>query len=567
MVRRILILVLISVLTTLRCISQVINPGDRLRRIISQVGQVEVTIPYTDRRSVDLLTTNVSILSVRNKIVHINLSPQTVEWFILQKYDYQIVEKVEVKGLLSAANVDQAMSWDQYPTYSQYDSIMQSFVKLYPALCHLDTIGTSINGKLVLALKISDNAAINEDEPEVFYSSTIHGDETGGFILMLHLADYLLKNYTISSRVKNLVDNLQIWINPLANPDGTYGSGNTISSPTRYNANGYDLNRNFPDPFTPNTVKQKETISMVRFMRKHKFILSANFHSGEEVVNYPWDRWLSKFHADDSWFNSISRAYADTAHVYAGPAYMNFLDNGVTRGAVWYIVYGGRQDYMTWELHGREVTIELDDQYVTPSAQLTLLWQNNWHSLLGYLENALYGIHGLVRDVNTHNPVPAKVFIDGYDKDSSQVYSDTLTGSFVRFLSPGLWNLTFSAKGYWPVTISNINVTNLQRTDLVVDMSPYTNKVENPNSSNSLLLYPNPARNEIKTLLPDTVGGNFIVKIINPAGKLVSEYITESVQGIPVLVDIKMLPSGTYTIVFTGITTRTSFKGRFVVIK
>ena len=567
MVRRILILVLISVLTTLRCISQVINPGDRLRRIISQVGQVEVTIPYTDRRSVDLLTTNVSILSVRNKIVHISLSPQTVEWFILQKYDYQIVEKVEVKGLLSAANVDQAMSWDQYPTYSQYDSIMQSFVKLYPALCHLDTIGTSINGKLVLALKISDNAAINEDEPEVFYSSTIHGDETGGFILMLHLADYLLKNYTISSRVKNLVDNLQIWINPLANPDGTYGSGNTISSPTRYNANGYDLNRNFPDPFTPNTVKQKETISMVRFMRKHKFILSANFHSGEEVVNYPWDRWLSKFHADDSWFNSISRAYADTAHVYAGPAYMNFLDNGVTRGAVWYIVYGGRQDYMTWELHGREVTIELDDQYVTPSAQLTLLWQNNWHSLLGYLENALYGIHGLVRDVNTHNPVPAKVFIDGYDKDSSQVYSDTLTGSFVRFLSPGLWNLTFSAKGYWPVTISNINVTNLQRTDLVVDMSPYTNKVENPNSSNSLLLYPNPARNEIKTLLPDTVGGNFIVKIINPAGKLVSEYITGSIQGIPVLVDIKMLPSGTYTIFFTGITTRTSFKGRFVVIK
>jgi len=567
MIRRILILVLISGLTALRGISQVTSHDDSLRRIISNVGQVEVTIPYTNRKSVDLLTTNVSILSVRNKVVHISLSPQTVEWFILQKYDYQIVENVEVKGLLSAANVDQLMNWDQYPTYSQYDSIMQSFVKLYPSLCQLDTIGTSVNGKLVLALKISDNAAINEDEPEVFYSSTIHGDETGGFILMLHLADYLLKNYTVSSRVKNLVDNLQIWINPLANPDGTYGSGNTISSPTRYNANGYDLNRNFPDPFTPNTVKQKETLGMVKFMRKHKFILSANFHSGEEVVNYPWDRWLSKFHADDSWFNSISRAYADTAHVYAGPAYMNFLDNGVTRGAVWYIVYGGRQDYMTWELHGREVTIELDDQYVTPAAQLTLLWQNNWHSLLGYLENALYGIHGSVRDVNTHNPVPAKVFIDGYDKDSSQVYSDTLTGSFVRFLSPGLWNLTFSAKGYWPVTISNINVTNRQKTDLVVDMSPYTNKVENPNSSTSLLLYPNPARNEIRTLLPDTVGGNFNVKIINPAGKLVSEYITESVQGIPVLVDIKMLPSGTYTIVFTNTITRTSFHGRFVVIK
>ena len=104
---------------------------------------------------------------------------------------------------------------------------MQSFPKLYPSLCSLDTIGTSINGKLVLALKISDNPAVDEDKPAVFYTSTMHGDETGGFILMLHLADYLLKNYNLDARVKNLIDNLEIWINPLANPDGTYNTGNT----------------------------------------------------------------------------------------------------------------------------------------------------------------------------------------------------------------------------------------------------------------------------------------------------------------------------------------------------
>jgi hypothetical protein len=567
MARCIVILVLVSVLSALRCFSQAISTDDRLRHIVSQNGQVEVTIPYTDRKSIDLLTANVSILSVKNKIVHVSLSPLTVEWFILQKIEYQIEEKMEIKGLLSATNINQAMNWDKYPTYLQYDSIMQSFSKQYPSLCRLDTIGRSVNGKLVLALKISVNPAIDGDKPAVFYTSTMHGDETGGFIMMLHLTDYLLKNYSVSNRVKNLVDNLAIWINPLANPDGTYGSGNTISSPTRYNANGYDLNRNFPDPFTPNTVKQKETLDMMKFMRKHKFVLSANFHSGEEVVNYPWDRWLSKFHADDSWFNSISRAYADTAHIYAGPAYMNFLNNGVTRGAVWYIVYGGRQDFMTWELHGREVTIEIDDQYVTPAAQLTLLWQNNWHSLLGYLENALYGIHGLVRDVSTHNPVPAKVFINGYDKDSSQVYSDTLTGSFVRFLSPGLWNLTFSAKGYWPVTMSNINVTTRLKTDLIVDMTPFTNKVETPASEASLRLYPSPAHDEIRAKPPDGLTGSICIRIINSAGMLVSDYTTEVVQGIPVIIDIKKLPSGIYTIVFASTVTRSSFHGKFVVIK
>ena len=152
----------------------------------------------------------------------------------------QILERDDSKGVISAHNMNQAMEWDTYPTYSQYDSIMQSFRTLYPDLCHLDTIGTSINGKLVLALKISDNAANDEDEPEVFYSSTIHGDETGGFVLMLRLADYLLKNYNLNTRVKNLVDNLEIWINPLANPDGTYRTEIQYQTYhlSRYNANG-----------------------------------------------------------------------------------------------------------------------------------------------------------------------------------------------------------------------------------------------------------------------------------------------------------------------------------------
>jgi len=547
--------------------SQIISTDDRLRRIISQDGQVEVAIPYTDRKSIEIITTNVSIISVEDKVVYISLSPLTVEWFILQKFDYQIIEKADVKSIISAMNVNGILLLDKYPAYTQYDSIMHSFVTLYPSLCHLDTIGTSVNGKLVLALKISDSASDNEDEPEVFYSSTMHGDETGGFVLMLRLADYLLKNYSLNSRVKNLVDNLEIWINPLANPDGTYRSGNTMTSPTRYNANGYDLNRNFPDPATPNTVMQKETIDMIKFMRKHKFILSANFHSGSEVVNYPWDRWLFKLHADDSWFNSISRSYADTVHAYAGPAYMNFLDNGVTRGAVWYKVYGGRQDFMTWELHGREVTIELDDQFITPAAQLALLWQNNWHSLLGYLENALYGIHGLVRSIDYHTPIPAKVFIVGHDKDSSQVYSDTLSGSFVRLLTPGLWDLSFSAAGYRTTTVNNIIVTNGQKTDLIVELSPIINGIEIINSETPVLIYPNPATDAIKVILPGMTSGEVNIRIINQEGRIMSDYNDEAVLDSPLLLDVKPLSAGTYTVLFLVPDKGTYFYGRFVVVK
>jgi hypothetical protein len=567
MTNRFLILLSVFVSFSLGVNSQNLTNDSILQNIAIRDGQVEVTIQCIDNKSFDFLTRNVSILSVKNKIVHISLSPLTVNWFILQKFDYQIVKKTDIKGVISARNLNQAMEWETYPTYTQYDSIMQSFKTLYPNLCRLDTIGRSVNGKLILALKISDSPANDGNKPAVFYTSTMHGDETGGFVLMLHLADYILKNYNLSSRVKDLVDNLEIWINPLANPDGTYSVGDVISSSsTRYNANDVDLNRNFPDPLDPSIVPQKETVDMIKFLRKHRFIISANFHSGSEVVNYPWDRWYSKIHADDSWFNSISRAYANTVHVYSGPAYMSDLDNGVTRGAAWYIIYGGRQDFVTSELQGREVTIELDNQYITPEAQLTLLWQNNWRSLLGYLENALYGIHGVVKNATSSAPVPAKVFISGHDKDSSQVYSDTLTGNFVRMLSPGSWNLTFSAVGYNDSTISNVTVALGQRTDLIVNMVPKINQIE-PTTTEHPLLYPNPAKTEIKVILPAGVSGIVNVSIVNQSGTLMLNNNIEVIQGVPFPLDIKFLSGGAYSIVFRNSVSKAIYKSRFIVIK
>jgi murein tripeptide amidase MpaA len=566
MIRRFLISLVIFLVFALSSFSQNVNADNRLRDIVRQYGQAGVTIPYTDNKSLDLITRNVSILSVKDKRIYISLSPLTIEWFILQKYPYQITESTGSKGIVTARNVNEAMDWETYPTYTQYDSIMQSFISMYPSFCKLDTIGTSVNGKLVLALKISDNAAVQEDEPQVFYSSTIHGDETGGYILMLRLADYLLKNYYLDPRMKDLVDNLQIWINPLANPDGMYNTGNAINSPVRYNANGIDLNRNFPDPITPNTISEKETLDMIKFSRKHRFVLSANFHAGAELVNYPWDRWLSKLHPDNDWFYNISRAYADTVHSYSNPAYMNVFDNGVIRGAVWYLVYGGRQDFLTSELQGREVTIELDDQFITPTAQLNLLWENNWHSLVGFLENAFYGIHGLVRDSETSVPVPARIFIAGHDTDSSHVYSDTLTGSFVRFLSPGTWNLTFSAKGYNDLTINNIFVVASQKTEIVANMIPLSDV---PDSTLIIKpsLYPNPATNDINAVLPEEITGQINIKIISHSGKIMSDFNTEVVKETPVPISLRGLAGGTYSIVFKNLINGKVCIGRFVVIK
>jgi murein tripeptide amidase MpaA len=561
--RHLTIWLFLAALTFAQSSAQNQTNDERLLQIVKDYGQAEVTMNVTGQSQIDYLSRHLSILNLKGNTIEISLSPVTVTWFLSQHYLYTIKEKITPRGLVSASSMEKALTWDTYPTYTQYDSIMRSFAQNYPDLCRLDTIGTSIRGKLVLAVKITGSGS-SDSKPEVFYSSTMHGDETGGFILMLRLADYLLKNYQVDPRVKELMDNLQIWINPLANPDGTYNNGNVIISPVRYNFNGIDLNRNFPDPLIADQTLEKENVDMVSFLRKHRFVISANFHAGEELVNYPWDRWLDKFHPDDTWYQYISRAYADTAHLHSPEGYMTSLDNGITRGAVWYVVYGGRQDFVTQQLHGREVTIELDYIHTTPVNMLSTLWESNWRSLLGYLENALYGIHGLVLDSDSNTPVPAEVFIHGHDVDSSQVYADTTSGRFVRMIASGIWPLTFSASGYRDTTI-NVTVNEAQRNDLTVLMKKVT--VPPDTLDLSPKLYPNPASSVINVTLPEALTGNVVILVTDQTGRVVIGYTTDISAGEVEKIDISRLVPGVYQAEFRNIKRKTTCRSRFVVIK
>ena len=58
----------------------------------------------------------------------------------------------------------------------------------------------------------------------------------------------------------------------------------------RYNARGFDLNRNFPDYFKQNTKRmQPETEAYKEWISKIQFTLSAGLHGGALVASYPFD--------------------------------------------------------------------------------------------------------------------------------------------------------------------------------------------------------------------------------------------------------------------------------------
>ena len=264
-------------------------------------------------------------------------------------------------------------TWDAYPTYDDYLTLMYAYPAFFPDICALEYIGFSKDGREILALRISDNVHEEEDEPEVFYTSTMHGDETAGFPLMLRLIDHLLCNYNSDPDLTYLVNNIDIYINPLANPDGTYTDDNsTVAGATRANANGYDLNRNYPDPEDgPNPdggPYQAETEAFMEYEAAHDFVLSANFHGGAEVFNYPWDTWTED-PADLSWWQCVGTDYATSCQDNSPSGYF-MLFGGVTNGFDWYEVDGGRQDYMNYYHRCRESTIELSDIKLLPGNQL-----------------------------------------------------------------------------------------------------------------------------------------------------------------------------------------------------
>lgn len=429
------------------------------------------------RHELENLTQVVSISSVDGNTVYAYANDGQLKALLDLGY---AIDELAPPGTLGdpgmATDLEDMADWDRYPSYDQYETMMYQFEIDYPDLCQVYNIGYSVEGRKILFARISDNVGTAENEPEVVYTSTMHGDETTGYVLMLRLIDSLLTAYGTDPEATNLVNNLEIWINPLANPDGTYAGGDgSVYGATRFNANYVDLNRNFPDPaygdHPDGYAWQPENIAMMNFAQGRNIILSANFHGGKEVVNYPWDC-FERYHADDLWYWTISRAYADTAQAYSPTGYMDDLDDGITNGWEWYPVYGGRQDYMNYWHGDREVTIELSTIKLVSASTLPAYWDYNKVALFDYISHSLTGIRGTVTNLHTGLPVAATVFIPNHDIDNSQVRTDFETGNYHRMIAPGTYDLTFTADGYQEYSVFNVTVVEGGITVVNIQLDP-----------------------------------------------------------------------------------------------
>ncbi|MBU0497171.1 MAG: PKD domain-containing protein [Candidatus Thermoplasmatota archaeon] len=324
--------------------------------------------------------------------------------------------------------------------YPALTTELQTIASSYPSIAQLYELGTSVQGRSIWGLKITDNPTIDEDEPEVRMAGLHHGDELMSVELNLNLAWLLVDDYGTDPDITDLVNNCEIWIIPMVNPDGRMAS----PSPTRYNANGVDLNRDYGYMWagsggSPSSFSQPETQTIRVHALEHNFVLSLSFHTTAAYVNYLWN-FKPQPSPDDLMIQQLSYAYAGLSGYTA------------IRGYDWYQTRGDTNDF-SYGCRG-----DIDWTIETGNSDITSEWNKNQQAMLDIIEATDLGLRGIVTDASSSEPIEATVWVE---EAYWPKYTDPAVGDYHITLMPGSYTVHFQANGYAEqiktVTVSSTN--------------------------------------------------------------------------------------------------------------
>ena len=442
------------------------NNQKDLERLMQERGEYYFSLTVSKPAEIQVISNLCSIDGTDGKTVIAYANQRQYDNLIQRGYQPTLMTPPSMREIPVMHDASRGTyDWNSYLTYGEYETMMQQFATDHPDRCTYIELGTLASGRKLMGARLNNGQT--DGKPHFLYTSTMHGDEVTGMILMLRLIDEFCTSN--DPRILNILDNVDLFIFPCTNPDGTYhGGNNTVYGATRENGNHIDLNRHFPDfddgPHPDGaSYYQDECQWMMDLAQEHLFTMSANYHGGAEVMNYPWDTY-QPIHADDAWWQLVCHEYADLTHEVSNN-YMTDYNNGITNGYAWYTITGSRQDYMNYYGQCREVTIECSNSKTPNASQLPNFWNINHNSMLSYIEQCTKGVRGIVTDSITGEPIEgALITVSGHDHHGSEVSSHVM-GDFYRPIKGGSYTFIISEDGYCPklvdVTIADGETINL----------------------------------------------------------------------------------------------------------
>uniref|UniRef100_A0AC34Q904 Peptidase M14 carboxypeptidase A domain-containing protein n=1 Tax=Panagrolaimus sp. JU765 TaxID=591449 RepID=A0AC34Q904_9BILA len=369
--------------------------------------------------------------------------------------------------------------------YTEMTKYLQQLTADYPDLCTVNSIGKSVEGRELWVLMVSKMPKHHvPGKPEFKYVANMHGNEVFGREAVLRLGKLLLMNYGKNEYLTNLMDSTRIHLMPSMNPDGYEKAeeGDEMHGPGRDNANGVDLNRNFPRRKGASQMPEVETLKVMEWSKSIPFVLSANLHGGTRIVNYPFDDF--QFGRSQTGDHDI---FVKLAYSYARAHPNMFLPGarctgetadfdppkGITNGATWYEVSGGMQDWMYLAADCFEITVETNCDKFPIAARLPGYWEDHKFALIHFISLAHHTINGFVLDEQTGLGIPnATLSINGRGK----ILRSYIYGDFWRPVTPGSYNVTFDHRDYFPLTVSVDITPEVPFAKINVTLTPHSYK-------------------------------------------------------------------------------------------
>jgi len=416
-------------------------------------------------------------------------------------YAIEVLEQRERPAVLRPAPGDsptgrpqeQPLQDQTYTDYGEMEQYLQQVVADHPAITRLESIGTSIEGRTIWALLISDNAAVDEDEPAILFNAAHHAREVMTPEVMIDMIDQLTDGYGVDPAMTARVDAYEIWCVPMVNPDGVeivFTADDLWRKNARDNddngritwKDGVDLNRNYPwgwggqcqgssEGETQATYRgpaegsEPEVAALMALGRRIHPVFYVEYHTYGEDVFYAMG-------CDPEWFSpqlsTISSGPDQSISRVIGEQYAARMLRANGQPGFIPAPFGSRVDGIGRDYHAHQsgalgFVVEMNAGYegfhpiYSIYRQPTVEGQRPaWTWLIDRIGGPAIGGH--VVDAVTGQPLVTDLDLDEMTlPDGRRLTTNPATGRYHVIVVPGSYTLRVSAPGYAdavvPVTV------------------------------------------------------------------------------------------------------------------
>lgn len=376
------------------------------------------------------------------RIIDINAKASELKWLKEQNWPIEIQEQ-------TITSID-----DRYLDANEVADFLTQVHEQFPKITKLEVIGNSLEGRPILAIKISDHAEKHEShEPAILFNALHHAREVMTPEVATDIVDFLTSQYQKDAAVTKWVDQNEIWIIPMLNVDGSslVWSGQPMWRKNTRGGFGVDINRNYPTNWAacegssarrysqtyrgPEAASEPETRAMMNFVAKIKPVFNISYHSYSELVIYPY---------------GCDGQRAQNINIVEGIGKKMGALLDYTPGTSWETLYSVDGSDIDWMYEQHQVIAYVIE--VSPRSDgfgpsydkrdaTVLKNRKGWQFLLERLEGA--GIHGI-------RPEKEWIALQEWRGGSYvplQRYKINPDGSFHLILSPGRYQLSFESPG------------------------------------------------------------------------------------------------------------------------